>query len=121
MDTLKKFLVLVTLAFLALPAVAFASDEPRFEVRDGEFRLEVEGDEFEVRGMVAAVGGDTFTVDGTTVTVDEGMVEEFEQEGILEEGADVRAEGIVVDGIFFAEDVKVDEVAAEDVEEEEEM
>ncbi len=129
MNVLKKVLGLAVFALLVFPAVALASDEPKLEVREGDFRFEAEGDELKIRdgdfrfevkadefkteGMVTAVGGDSFAVDGFTVMADPAVVE-----GDLMVGAEVEAEGMVVDGVNFAEEVKVDELEeAEDIDE----
>ncbi len=120
LNVLKKFLVVVIFALFAFPTAAFAHGG------DEEFRAELDEDnEFEVRGMVTEVGDNFFTVFGfdDPIVLDPAAVEEFEIEGTLAVDADVEAEGIISDGTFFAEEVKVDEPDVdedvEDVEDEE--
>lgn len=130
MDTLKKFVALGVLGFLAFPAVAFASDEARFETRiEGdeleireelatgeEFRFKTDGEEFKVEGMVDDVFDGSFVAGGFSVTVGP----ETEVEGDLMVGAEVEAEGMVVDGENIADEVNVEEAEVEEEEDEEE-
>lgn len=123
MSNLKKILILAVFALLAFPSVAFASDEDRFETRtridgdrlevrsesgDEEFRFKADDEEFEVRGTVTDISGNTFTVDGVSVTIDPTMVEDFEQEVDLIIGEDVKAEGVIIDGVNFAEEIEAE-------------
>ena len=72
-----------------------------------ENKLEVNGQEFEIRGEISAVSGNTFVVLGQTITVDPSKVNEFKQKGILEVGKRVKAEGVIQGGTKFAREIKV--------------
>ena len=83
-------------------------DEDEVEVENEvENKLEVNGQEFEVRGEISAVSGNTFVVLGQTITVDPSKVNEFKQKGILEVGKRVKAEGVIQGGTKFAREIKV--------------
>ncbi len=156
MNFLKMVLTLTSLAFLAFPLVAFASDEEfrsetrseidgvefrsefrvdgdeveeRIEFGDEEFEFKTDGEEFEVEGMVGEVADSSFTVgfsDDSFVSVevmlDPTMVDEFDVDGEVVVGAEVEAEGVVIDGANFAEEVEVEDADeaddADDVDEE---
>jgi len=70
-------------------------------------KLEVNGQEFEVRGEISAVSGNTFVVLGQTITVDPSKVSKFKQKGILEVGKRVKAEGVIQNGTKFASEINV--------------
>ena len=72
-----------------------------------ENKLEVNGQEFEIRGEISAVSGNTFVVLGQTITVDPSKVSKFKQKGILEVGKRVKAEGVIQNGTKFASEINV--------------
>ena len=83
-------------------------DEDEVEVENEvENKLEVNGQEFEVRGEISAVSGNTFVVLGQTITVDPSKVSEFKQKGILEVGKRVKVEGVIQNGTKFASEINV--------------
>ncbi|MBI2338463.1 hypothetical protein HYU95_04755 [Candidatus Daviesbacteria bacterium] len=141
MGSLKKLLISGLFALLVFPSVAFAGDEfkvdskvelldgSRFEAKiDGdevefrdefasgeETRFRSDGEEFKVEGTINDISDDSFTVGFFNVMVDPTMVEDFEQDGDLMVGAEAEVEGMVIDGVNFAEEIKVEE-ADEEVE-----
>ena len=110
---MKNFLVLsaiVTLILLAPAAYAkggsgsgsSGSEEQRIkieeEIEDGVERLE-----FDIRGMVTSISGDSFMILGQTIIIDPGMVLEFRQRAEVVEGNMLRVKGVIMDGVFLAE------------------
>lgn len=64
-------------------------------------------DDFEIMGDISAIAGNNFVVSGQTIFIDPSQVKEFEQKGILQVGERVKVEGIVKNGVKFAEDINV--------------
>lgn len=105
----------ILLALISSPA-AFARDEghgpknkehSRFELKL-ENGIQINGDqEFEIMGEITAVVGNNFVVAGQTIFIDPAQVSEFEQKGILVEGERVKVEGVLKNGVKFAEEINV--------------
>lgn len=92
----------------------------RIEVRgagDVEEELpefEIEGNTFEVTGVVSAFTGGTVTVGGHTITINSAAVANFEQEGTIEVGEVIKVEGFVqADGTLLAREIKANGVEVE--------
>lgn len=80
-----------------------------------EAGLEVNGDTFEITGMVTDFTGDTVTVDGTTIIINPSLVADFEQEGTIEVGETIKVEGMVApDGSFLVREIEANGVEDED-------
>lgn len=78
-------------------------DEEENEVENAE----IAGQQFEIRGEITAVSGNSFTVSGQTIMVDPSRVANFEQKGVLAVGQMVKVEGIIRGGTRFAREIKV--------------
>lgn len=81
--------------------------EDENEDEDDEERVEVKGNEFEIRGKITSVSENSFTVLDNTVFVDPALVSDFKQRGILNVGEDVRVKGVIVDNKKFAREIRV--------------
>lgn len=117
----KLVLVLVTL-FLLLPVSLMAkegrtgddNDRVRIEIKQEEVtaepreqKVEIQGDRFEIRGMISAIGTDNFTIAGNIIFIDPGLVKEFEQKGTLKVSEQAKVEGKIIDNRKIAEEIKV--------------
>lgn len=116
---LKKIIVTTAAIILALivSPSAFAGDEdrfpkdnhhPRFEFRFGEDEhFNQGGQEFEIDGIISSISGNSFVLSGQTILIDPSQVREFEQKGVLAVGQRVKVEGIVKNGMNFAQEINV--------------
>lgn len=95
---IRKIIVIlmaILLAVIVAPS-AFAESDSAFAK-----------DEFEIMGEISAIAGNNFVVSNHTIFIDPSQVKEFEQKGILEVGKRVKVEGIVKNGVNFAEEINV--------------
>ncbi|OGD97477.1 hypothetical protein A3H87_04845 [Candidatus Curtissbacteria bacterium RIFCSPLOWO2_02_FULL_42_37] len=119
---MKKATILIpALVLLLLASAVYAhgdnsgpgrGNEARFELRvddddDQAQKFEIEGQRFEIAGIVSSFSGNTIVVLGQTIMIDPSMVFEFEQKGIINVGDFVKVEGIINDGRKFAREIKV--------------
>lgn len=86
-------------------AVEIRQDE--VEQEEAEQRIRIRNQEFEIRGFVSSVLGNTFVVSGQTVVVDTSQATRFRQRGILQPGNFVRVKGVVVNSQNIAREIRV--------------
>lgn len=133
---MKKLLPLIAIFFLLINTPAFAfkkdsdengsehSNKSRFEVKINgnvgskdsnsdngtshiKLKLEVDDGEFDVRGQITSVSGNSFVIGGQTIEIDPSKVDKFKQKGILAEGNMAKVEGIIIGGDKFAEKISL--------------
>lgn len=63
--------------------------------------------EFEIKGQVESMTGSSFVIGGQTILIDLTKVEHFKQKGTINVGDWVKCEGEVIDGVNYAEEIKV--------------
>src|SRR3989344_1587447 len=106
---MKKATILIpALVLLLLASAVYAhgdnsgpgrGNEARFELivdddDDQAQKFEIEGQRFEIAGIVSSFSGNTIVVLGQTIMIDPSMVFEFEQKGIINVGDFVKVEGL---------------------------
>lgn len=134
---MKKLLPIFAIVFLLISTPVFASNEKndkhgdsKIEVKvnsngnrggndnqrgDDEnddnhglkLKLEQSDDEFEIRGEISSVSTNSFVIAGQTVNIDPSKVEKFKLKGILEAGNSAKVEGVVVDDVKYAKEIKL--------------
>lgn len=117
MDTIRinmKKLILALLAILLMLIVspsAYAKDEYQgLKINDHtkfELKLDEDTQQFEISGEITAIAGNNFVVSGQTIFIDPTQVREFEQKGVLAVGKRVKVEGIIKNGVKFAQEINV--------------
>ena len=75
---------------------------------------------FELKGVVSNLTANSFSVNNTSVNINLAVTNKVHINGTLEENAFVKVEGKVVDGKYFAKEIKVEDRNGGDKNEEEE-
>lgn len=110
--TIKKLilaLLTVLLMFIASPS-AYADKDQGPKINDHtkfELKFDENTQKFEIRGEITAIAGNNFVVSSQTIFIDPTQVKEFEQKGVLAIGKRVKVEGIVKNGVNFAQEINV--------------
>ncbi|MBI2031918.1 MAG: hypothetical protein HYT08_04870 [Candidatus Levybacteria bacterium] len=91
--------------------------EIEIENDEGENEIEIENNQkikvqinknrFEIRGIVSDVGTSSFVINGQLINIDPAMVKNIHMRGLLVNGAFVQTEGVVLNGVLFAQNIKV--------------
>lgn len=77
--------------------------------------LEKKNDEFKIWGPIQAFSASSITIDGKTITIDPNITEKFKQVGALSIGMYVKIEGVIINEIFYAEKIVVDQRNKNDI------
>lgn len=111
--TIKKLIVIllaISLMFIASPDVYAKDDDQSLKINDRikfELKFDEDTQRFNIKGEITAVAGNNFVVSGQTIFIDPSQVKEFEQKGILTVGERVKVEGIIKNGVKFAQEINV--------------
>lgn len=133
----NKTIFLFLLLFVLTPAAALAKegsddhsgdDHGRFEVRINQnqignrieveneveveqqkrVRFEVKDNKFEIRGEITSIGDNSFVIGSQTIRISPATTGKFEQKGNLAVGAFAKVEGVIINNIFFATEIKTE-------------
>lgn len=70
-------------------------------------KININRNNFNVRGAITDISGNTFTIGGQVVNIDPSISKNFHQRGNLQIGANVQVEGMIQNGNFFARNITV--------------
>lgn len=100
--------------------------ESEVEIENGDnknrIKIKIENDkgEFKIWGPIQSFTASSITIDGKTITIDPNTTEKFKQVGILNIGMYARVEGVIINDIFYAEKIVVDQRNKNEIDEDEE-
>ncbi len=80
----------------------------KIRLRDDEEKRNT-NEEFSIDGVVTGlnVSENSFVISGRTIVINSAKVPKFHQLGILTVGARVKVKGIIIDNVFYAENINV--------------
>lgn len=77
------------------------------EENNHKIKIEINKNRFEIRGIVSGVTSSSFMINGQLIKIDPSVSGRIEIKGALANGAFVQTEGLVVDNMLFAQEIKV--------------
>lgn len=81
-------------------------DEPE-EENNQKIKIEINKNRFEIRGIASNVTVDSFMISGQLIKIDPSVSGKVEIKGALANGTFVQTEGVVVNNMLFAREIKV--------------
>lgn len=77
------------------------------EKNNQKIKIEINKNRFEIRGIVSGVTVDSFMINGQLIKIDPSISGRVEIKGVLANGAFVQTEGVVVNNMLFAQEIKI--------------